>query len=110
MLYRAHFPIDHIIAEQHEGPTELANLCLACPRCNLNKGPNLSTIDPRTRRIVRLFNPRRDSWPRHFVWDGPILVGRTAVGRATVALLKINDANYLALRQSLIAEGVFPPD
>ena len=31
--------IDHIIAEQHRGKTQLGNLCLACPRCNKNKGP-----------------------------------------------------------------------
>jgi hypothetical protein len=48
-------------------------------------------------------------WFRHFRWDGPRLVGRTAVGRATVAVLDMNDEDRVELRQSLIDEGVFPP-
>src|SRR5207249_388223 len=55
------------------------------------------------------FNPRRHSWARHFRWEGPILVGRTAVGRATIAVLGINLAHRVRHRAQLIAEGVFPP-
>lgn len=109
-LYRARFPIDHIIAEQHSGPTELPNLALACLRCNLNKGPNIASRDRRTGKMVRLFSPRRDRWSDHFRWDGPVLVGRTAIGRATVELLKINHRNYVEVRAALIYEGVFPPE
>jgi 5-methylcytosine-specific restriction endonuclease McrA len=36
------FQVDHIIAEQHLGKTQMSNLALACPRCNRRKGPNLS--------------------------------------------------------------------
>src|SRR5579884_106586 len=74
------FQVEHIVARQHGGPTVLANLALACHRCNLHKGPNLTGIDPRTRRLIRLFHPRRMKWVRHFRWDGPYLVGRTPVG------------------------------
>jgi hypothetical protein len=65
------FPIDHIIARQHGGSTTLDNLALSCLHDNTHKGPNIAGIDPLTRRITRLFNPRRDKWERHFQWDGP---------------------------------------
>ncbi len=40
--YRPRFQIDHIIAQQHGGPTISENLALACVRCNLHKGPNIA--------------------------------------------------------------------
>src|SRR5437660_1357839 len=64
---------DHIIAEQHHGPTELDNLAFACAWCNRHKGPNLSRIDPATGQVVVLFNPRRDMWSIHFAWNRCIL-------------------------------------
>src|SRR5208337_4746854 len=79
------FVIDHVIATSHGGPTRAANLCLACFACNSFKGPNLSGRDMKTQKTVPLFNPRRHKWHRHFRWDGPRLVGRTAIGRANVA-------------------------
>jgi 5-methylcytosine-specific restriction endonuclease McrA len=60
------FPIDHIIARQHGGSTTLDNLALSCLHDNTHKGPNIAGIDPVSRRISRLFNPRRDRWVRHF--------------------------------------------
>jgi hypothetical protein len=101
--------IDHIIAEQHGGSTVAPNLALACLADNNHKGPNLAGIDPRTRRKVWLFNPRRHKWTRHFRWQGPILVGRTPIGRATIAVLAINLPHRVAQRAALIAEGAFPP-
>lgn len=102
--------IDHVIAASHGGATRAGNLSLACFACNSFKGPNLSGIDPRTKRIVPLFNPRRHKWHRHFRWDGPILVGRTPAGRATIATLRINLDHRVQARQRLIDEGVFPPE
>ena len=104
------FEIDHVVAEQHGGKTVVSNLALACFADNHHKGPNLAGIDPKTRKRTWLFNPRRHSWARHFRWDGPILVGRTAVGRATIAVLGINLAHRVRHRAQLIAEGVFPPE
>jgi hypothetical protein len=102
------FEIDHIIAEQHGGQTVAANLALACFPCNKYKGPNLAGIDPKTGRIVRLFHSRRHAWRRHFRWDGPFLIGRTPIGRATVAVFRMNHPLRVRLRVELIAEGVFP--
>jgi hypothetical protein len=59
---------------------------------------------------VPLFNPRRYKLGRHFRWDGPVLVGLTPVGRATIAVLEINLEHRVALRQGLIDEGDFPPE
>jgi hypothetical protein len=106
---RLPFEVDHITARQHGGPKVANNLALTCFYCNRYKGPNLTGIDPRTRRIVRLFHPRRHKWSRHFRWDGPILVGRTPYGRATVAVLNINEPEAVATRAALIEAGLFPP-
>jgi hypothetical protein len=76
--------------------------------CNSFKGSDLTSLDRQTRRITPLFHPRRHKWAKHFRWDGPYLIGRTAIGRVTVALLHINDEYRVELREALIAEGVFP--
>ena len=58
---------------------------------------------------VALFHPRRQQWHRHFRWDGPVLVGRTQTGRATIRVLAINAPDRVEHREGLIAEGLFPP-
>src|SRR5881396_1048547 len=60
------FHVDHIIARQHGGPSELDNLALACCFCNRYKGPNLSGVDAESGQIVRLFHPREHVWTEHF--------------------------------------------
>jgi hypothetical protein len=101
--------IDHAIAKKHGGPTVAGNLVLACFPCNNHKGPNIAGLDPVTKKLTRLFNPRRHKWERHFRWNGPHLVGKTAMARVTIAVLEINSPERVLLRQSLIDEGVFPP-
>jgi hypothetical protein len=108
VAYRFHFPIDHIIAQQHAGKTLASNLCLACPRCNASKGPNIAGVDPVTGKIIRLFHPRRHKWPAHFAWDGVLLKGKTPIGRTTIAVLAINDPGAVAVREALLEEGLFP--
>ena len=83
----ARFQIEHIRARQHRGTSESSNLALACERCNAFKGPNLAGVDPQSGEICRLFNPREQSWDEHFEAQGPLIVGRTDVGRATVEVL-----------------------
>lgn len=98
--------IDHVIARQHGGPTVSGNLALCCGRCNLSKGPNIAGIDPTSGQLTTLFNPRVDHWHDHFRWDGPALVGKTAIGRATIEVLAINQPLRVAVRRSLLARGV----
>jgi hypothetical protein len=101
------FQIDHVIASQHGGATIIENLALACIHCNRFKGPNIAGVDPDTGEIVRLFHPRRDIWAEHFVWNGPSLLGLTSIGRATIAVLSINDPEFIAVRAALLEEGTF---
>lgn len=103
------FPVDHIVARQHGGSDDLHNLALSCLRCNSHKGPNLTGLDPLTGDLTPLFHPRQHRWQDHFEWLGPMLVGRTEIGRTTINVLTINHPDYVALRNSLIAEGIFPP-
>jgi hypothetical protein len=103
------FPIDHIIPQQHRGGKTFDNLALSCPHDNFHKGPNIAGLDRKTGRLTRLFNPRRQRWGAHFAWDGPTLVGKTAVGRTTVCVLNINDPDRLEVRRLLIEAGAFPP-
>lgn len=62
----ASFEIDHVIARKHTGATVAANLCLRCFYWNSFKGSDLASIDPETRKITPLFNPRRQRWATHF--------------------------------------------
>jgi hypothetical protein len=99
--------VEHITAEQHGGTDSPDNLCWACNRCNLHKGPNLSGIDPVSKEIVLLFHPRRNVWHDHFEFEGVRIVGLTAVGRATVHVLAMNDPRRLELRAELLGQGEF---
>ena len=100
------FQVDHIIAQQHAGPTILENLAWACFRCNSHKGTNLSGVDPESAQVVRLFHPRSDVWAGHFAWSGPRLVGLTPIGRVSVIVLRVNRPDAVLLRASLLEEGV----
>jgi hypothetical protein len=93
--------VDHVRARQHHGPTEPANLALACVFCNRFKGPNLSGIDPKSDEITRLFDPRADVWDAHFSMIAGRIVGVTPIGRATVDVLQMNDSLRVAVRQTL---------
>jgi HNH endonuclease len=101
------FHIEHIRAKQHGGTDDPLNLALACNRCNRAKGPNLSSVDPVTGQLVRLFNPREDTWETHFAFQDATIVGRTPEGRATVELLKMNGAKRVRTRATLITRGQF---
>lgn len=106
-VVRPPFQIDHVMAQQHGGQTVLENLAFSCLHCNKHKGPNIAGIDSATGELARLFHPRRDQWEDHFEWAGALLIGRTGIGRATIEVLAINDAVYVAVRESLIVEGCF---
>ena len=105
--YETPFQIDHVIAKKHAGETVLSNLASACYHCNLHKGPNIASLDPPgTGELVRLFNPRTDDWPEHFAWRGAEILGRTSIARATILVLNMNDSAAVAVRASLMIEGI----
>jgi hypothetical protein len=101
------FEIDHIISRKHHGRTVASNLALTCWYCNAFKGSDIAGLDPATGKLTRLFHPRRHRWEWHFRYHGPVLTGRTAIGRTTIVVLQINCEEAVALRESLIAEGLF---
>ena len=97
--------IDHFIPLKHGGLSVSENLVLACPECNRRKGSDLSAIDPVHEAITPLFNPRVQIWTAHFALEEFTIVGKTAEGRATVQLLRLNAAERLVQRQLLIQLG-----
>lgn len=99
---------DHIRSQKHRGPTALDNLCWACSRCNGFKGSDVSSYDPVSNDLARLFNPRTDAWSEHFEWHGPTLLGKTKIGRATIELLQVNLQERADHRQLLIEGGMLP--
>lgn len=94
------FPIDHIIPRVFGGSDEPDNLALACHACNSHKYQKQTAFDPRQKKPVRLFNPRRDKWKTHFDWNRnrTRIVGRTAIGRATMAALELNSERQIEAR------------
>jgi hypothetical protein len=94
------FHVEHIIARQHRGADDLENLALACYHCNLHKGTNLTSLDPQTGELTALFHPRLQRWSDHFLMNGTLVTGTSAVGRTTVALLKMNAPDRRRLRET----------
>jgi len=99
------FHIEHIIPRKHGGETVAGNLALACNHCNLHKGSNLAGIDPKTKKTVSLFHPRRQKWARHFRVEGTLIVGRTAIARARVRVLNMNSEEHMQLREESLTLG-----
>jgi 5-methylcytosine-specific restriction endonuclease McrA len=97
----APFHVEHIVARQHGGADDSENLALACDRCNAYKGPNLTAIDPISRKVVSLFHPRRDRWSDHMALREDQILGLTDRGRATTELLKMNAPRRVQLRAEL---------
>ncbi|MBM3759003.1 MAG: HNH endonuclease [Acidobacteria bacterium] len=96
---------EHIRPVKHGGTDQPDNLALACHRCNSHKGSNLSGIDPKTGKLTPLFHPRKQRWPAHFRFDGPLLIGLSPTGRTTIQTLAMNDPRRLALRAELLSIG-----
>lgn len=102
------FHVEHVIAQQHRGSDDLENLALSCQLCNLLKGTNLTSLDPDSDQLTRLFHPRKDAWSQHFSIDGAHIVGKTDVGRTTVWLLEMNCEERVTLRSVLQELGEWP--
>lgn len=101
--------IDHIIAEKHGGSSESENLAFACWRCNRYKGSDLTSLDPNTGSVVRLFNPRNQNWYEHFRLEDARIIPLSASARATVILLRFNQPDRLIERVGMIRKGHYPP-
>ena|SRR5262249_9001913 len=103
--------MEHIHPEALGGTDDEENLWLACRLCNGFKGIQTHGRDPITGRRVKLFNPRRQQWKRHFTWsaDGTRIIGLTVCGRATVVALKLNNLLAINVRREWVKAGWHPP-
>ncbi|HMS11409.1 MAG TPA: hypothetical protein PKE66_18105 [Pyrinomonadaceae bacterium] len=62
-------------------------------------------MDPKTHARVKIFNPRKDRWERHFKWEGLKIKGLTGTGRATVEMLNMNRTLIIAIRREELLAG-----
>lgn len=106
------FTVDHITPESEGGTDDFDNLCLCCFWCNSFKQNQIEHNDPRTSRRVRLFNPRLDVWKKHFRWSPTktLIIGRTAIGRATVIALHLNRETLVRARRIWVHHSLHPPE
>ncbi len=104
--------IEHLYPKGLGGSDEEENLWLACRQCNLIKGTKTHGFDMVTFKRVKLFNPRKQKWSRHFAWssDKTEILGKTACGRATVSALQLNSDLHKTAREFWKLTGIFPPN
>jgi hypothetical protein len=102
---------DHIKPFSKGGADDEENFWLLCPKCNLAKSDKTDGFDEVTQTQVPLFNPRTQDWHEHFEWSGDEvqIVGKTPIGRVTVAVVKLNNNLHLRVRQNWIKAGWHPP-
>lgn len=102
---------EHLFPFALGGTTTEENLWLSCRRCNEAKREQTEARDPITSEVVALFNPREQRWEDHFQWndDGTMIMGTSAIGRATVVALKLNDPVIVVTRRLWVSVGWWPP-
>jgi hypothetical protein len=105
-LQGATFHVEHVIPRCRGGASNLANLVLACPGCNLHKSDKLRAVDAETGEDVELFHPIREAWAEHFRFDGNVIERLSPRGRATIALLQLNSVRRLRIREVERAFGL----
>jgi hypothetical protein len=105
------FECEHIVPLSQGGTTSLENLAYACGGCNRIKAARTDALDPENNRRVPLFHPRQHTWAEHFAWnnDYSLVIGMTALGRATVDALRLNRPGVVNLRRALLLIGEHPP-
>jgi hypothetical protein len=103
--------VEHLFPEALGGKTIHDNLWLACRPCNEYKGIQVQATDPETGQKAPLFHPRQDRWHEHFDWseDGCDIIGKTAIGRATVVALRLNRNLLVKARKRWVLVGWHPP-
>ncbi len=110
VIFNFPFEVEHITPLSLGGGDLESNLALACRSCNLHKAAHISDMDPQSRDIVRLFDPRADHWEEHFRVNSESgeIKGLTAIGRATVVRLEMNSQTQVAARRQWMRLGLFP--
>ncbi|NEQ96240.1 MAG: HNH endonuclease [Cyanothece sp. SIO2G6] len=105
------FSIEHILPKSKGGTNIAENLAFSCQGCNGHKHTATQAIDPINGDRTSLFNPRIHQWPEHFAWDQncSVVLGKTAIGRATVERLRLNRPGVVNLRRVLRQLDRHPP-
>ncbi|MCY7374801.1 MAG: HNH endonuclease [Pyrinomonadaceae bacterium] len=103
--------IEHLQPVAGGGTETEENLWLACRECNSHKSAKIYGFDEKTGRRIRLYNPRRQNWNRHFKFsdDKTKIIGKTVCGRATVETLKLNSEILVCVRRLWVEFDLFPP-
>ena len=109
-VYNFRYEVEHIAPQASGGTHDLENLALSCRACNAFKQIRTSGVDPESGELMRLFHPRRDLWTEHFrfVLATQEILGRTAVGRATVQALRLNEEFQRTARRHWVTLELFP--
>ena len=108
--FNLHFEVEHVNPKSRGGTENEGNLALACASCNVFKSDTVFGFDVMTGIETSLFHPRQHDWKEHFCvnpTNGEV-EGLTAVGRVTIACLKINSAEQLRSRKLWMKLGIFP--
>ena len=103
--------MEHIIPHSKGGTDDLENLALSCQGCNNRKYVQTEAYDPVSGKKALLYNPRHHNWQKHFAWneDFTLILGLTAIGRATVDRLQLNREGVVNLRRVLSSISEHPP-
>jgi hypothetical protein len=105
------FAVEHIMPRSRGGSHRPTNLAFSCQGCNSGKYTSTEALDAATGERVSLYHPRQHRWRDHFAWnaDFTLLMGLTAIGRATIVRLDLNRPHVVNLRRLLITVGEHPP-
>ncbi len=105
------FSVEHIFPISKGGTNDLENLALSCQGCNGFKSVKTDAFDMVSQTNAKFYNPRKDIWNEHFVWneDFTEIIGLTAKGRVTIKVLQLNRQRVVNLRRILILVGEHPP-
>ena len=109
-IFNVVFEVEHIHPVAAGGNSTEENLALACRSCNSFKGSRSSYQDPESNREEQFYHPRYDQWEEHFLASSGSseIAPLTAIGRATVSVLKMNSRSQLTARQFWIQLSLFP--
>ena len=101
---------EHIIPIASGGLTTRENLWRSCRPCNEIKAARTHANDPESGEFVPLFNPRLEKWTDHFQWTENYtqIIGITATGRVTVAVLQLNRSLLIKARMRWRMMGWLP--
>lgn len=102
--------VEHVFPQSRGGSNEPDNLALACRACNLRKQDRTEFLDEVTGSAAAIFDPRKNKWSEHFEFDPDtcFVHGLTPTGRATVALLDLNNAQQVRARSIWVQLRTYP--